>query len=153
MHIPSPLRRRMVLLIYKDWTKLNTVRPAEVWCAKWARKSGTWIDWTSVMNTLYKVPHSCCSWNTKHRTLSAVKPRHKINPTNKTLWKTVQIVHNLYTLCLMVTRQEIDKQMSCTRFLHRNDKKLNLITFHRWEQCFLVTHLFGWKQTLLTDWR
>lgn len=67
MHISSPLRRRMVLLIYKDWTKLNTVRPAEVWCAEWGRKWGTWTDWTLMMNTLCKVPHSCCSQNTKHR--------------------------------------------------------------------------------------
>ena len=34
----------MVLLIYKDWTKLNTVRPAEVWCAK-VREEVRHSDW------------------------------------------------------------------------------------------------------------
>lgn len=87
MHISSPLRRRMVLLIYKDWTKLNTVGPGEVRCAKWRRKSGSWIDWT-LMNTLYKVSHSSCSQNTKHKKLR--------------VWKTQDYFYKQELLCNLI---------------------------------------------------
>lgn len=44
-----------------------------MWCSEWGRN-------------LCKIPHSCCSQNTKHRKLRALKPGQKMNPTNENLY-------------------------------------------------------------------
>lgn len=53
MHIFSPFARKMVLLIYTDWTKLNTVLPAEDWCPT-EGKLDTYL-------TQFNDEHSACS--------------------------------------------------------------------------------------------
>lgn len=62
-HISFPLRRRMVLLISGDWTKLNTLRPVEVWCSDWGNAR---TDSVLTANTLYEVQLCFCVQNIKH---------------------------------------------------------------------------------------